>query len=66
MIPELITGKPEDDEVIWVFFFDFLIEGFETFELRRETAFGGGVYDEDDFVFEGGERVGLAFFCGVG
>ena len=44
--------------------FDLLVEGFEGGELRGEAAFGGGVDDEDDFVAEGGEGVGLAFFCG--
>ena len=44
-------------------FADLLVEGLEALELRGEAAFGGGVYDEDDFVFEGGEVVGLAFFC---
>ena len=64
LVHELIAREAEDDEVIGVFFFDFLVEGFETFELWGEAAFGGGVYDEDDFVFEGGERVGLAFLWG--
>ena len=63
MVHELIAGEAEDDKVVGVFFFDFLVEGFETFELWGEAAFGGGVYNEDDFVFEGGERVGLAFLC---
>ena len=63
MVHELVAREAEDDEVVRVFFFDFLVEGFEAFELRREAAFGGGVYDEDDFIFEGGERVGLAFLC---
>ena len=31
--------------------------------MGREAAFGGGVDDEDDFVLERGEVVGLAFFC---
>lgn len=43
--------------------FDLLVEFLEAFELRREAAFGGGVDDEDDFVLQGGEGVGLAFFC---
>ena len=41
---------------------DFLVERLEPFELRREAAFRGRVDDQDDFVLEGGERVGLAFF----
>lgn len=63
MVHELVAGEAEDDEVIGVLFFDFLVEFFKAFELRREAAFGGGVYDEDDFVFEGRKRVGLAFLC---
>ena len=42
---------------------DLLVEFLEPFELRREAAFGGGVDDQDDFVFEVGEGVGLAFLC---
>ena len=43
--------------------FDFLVEFLEAFELGGEAAFGGCVDYEDDFVAEGGEGVGLAFFC---
>lgn len=42
---------------------DGLVEVFEAFELRRESAFRGRVHDEDDFAFEVGEGVGLALFC---
>ena len=63
LVHELVAGETEDDEVIGVLFFNLLVKLFEAFKLRREAAFGGGVYDEDDFVFEGGERVGLAFLC---
>jgi len=45
---------------------DGFVEGLEGGELRRETAFAGGVDDEDDFAFEGGEGVGLPFFWGGG
>lgn len=41
---------------------DLLVELLEAFELRREAAFGGGVDDQDDFVFEAREGIGLAFF----
>ena len=41
---------------------DGFVEGFERGELRGEAAFGGCVNDEDDFAFERGEGVGLAFF----
>ena len=60
----MVAGEAEDDEV-FVFGRDFLVERFERGVLGREAAFGGGVDDEDDFVFEGGEVVGLAFFCRV-
>lgn len=60
---ELIAGKAEDDEVVFVAVGDFLVEFFETFELWGEAAFGGGVDDEDDFVVELGQVVGLALFC---
>ena len=42
---------------------DFLVERLEPFELGREAAFRGRVDDEDDFVLEIGQRVGLPFFC---
>ena len=63
LVHELVTGEAEDDEIVGVFFFDFLIEGLKAFELGGEATFGGGVYDKDDFVFEGRKRVGLAFLC---
>ena len=66
LVHELVAGEAEDDEIVGVLFFDFLVEFFKTFELRGEAAFGSGVYDEDDFVFEGGKRVGLAFLYVVG
>ena len=64
MVSELIARDAEDFEVIGVGGFNFLVEGFETFELRSEAAFGGGVHDEDDLVVEGRKRVGFAFFFG--
>ena len=66
LVHELVAGHAEDDELVLVVGegVDFLVEGLEAFELRGEAAFGGGVDDEDDFVFEGGEGVGLALFCG--
>lgn len=42
---------------------NLLVERLEPFELGREAAFRGRVDDEDDFVLESGEGVGLAFFC---
>ena len=63
LVHELVAGDAEDFEVVGVEGFDFLVEGFETFELRGEAAFGGGVDYEDDFVAQVGEREGLAFFC---
>ncbi len=65
LLHELITGKPQDDELVFVFavLADLLVEFLQPFELRCEAAFGGCVHDENDFVFEVGEGIGLAFFC---
>ena len=63
LLHELVAGEAQDDEVVRVLGLDFFVERLETFELGREAAFGGGVDDQDDFVFEVGEGVGLAFFC---
>ena len=60
---ELVAGKAEDGEVIAVFFLDGFVEFFEAFVLWGEAAFGGGVYDEDDFSFVAVEGDGVAFFC---
>lgn len=65
LVHELVAGEAEDDKLVFVvgLGIDGFVEGFQPFELRGEAAFGGGVDDEDDFVFEGGEGVGLALFC---
>lgn len=60
---ELVAGETEDNEV-FVLGGDLLVERLEGGVLRCEATFGGGVDDEDDFVFERGEVVGLALFCG--
>lgn len=44
---ELVAGKAENDELIWVFGLHVLVEGFEALKLRSEAAFGGGVDGED-------------------
>ncbi len=62
----MVAGDAEDFEGVGVGGFEFFVEGFETLELGGEAAFGGGVDDEDDFVFEVGEGVGFAFFCSWG
>ena len=63
----MIAGEAEDDELVPVRGFDFLVKGFEAFELRGEAAFRGCVDDEDDFVFELGQVVGLVFlYCAEG
>lgn len=59
---ELVAGEAEDDELVRVRGGDLLVQGLERGELRGEAAFAGGVDDEDDFVAEGGEGEGLAFF----
>ena len=63
LLHELVAGEAEDDKVVRVRTLDFLVERLQPFELRREAAFRGRVDDEHDFVLEGRERVGLAFFC---
>lgn len=60
---ELVAGKAEDGEVIAVFFLEGFVEFFEAFVLWGETAFGGGVDDEDDFSFVAFEGDRGAFFC---
>ena len=60
---ELVAGETEDNEV-FVLGGDLLVERLEGGVLRCEATFGGGVDDEDDLVFERGEVVGLALFCG--
>ena len=60
---ELVAGEAEDGEGVWVGGCDGLVEFFEGGELRGEAALGGGVDNEDDFAFEGGEGEGGAFFC---
>ncbi|KAL9592330.1 MAG: hypothetical protein Q9179_006831, partial [Wetmoreana sp. 5 TL-2023] len=59
---ELVAREAEDDEIVGVRGGDFLVERLEGGVLRGEAAFGGRVDDEDDFVAEGGQVVGLAFF----
>jgi hypothetical protein len=41
--------------------FNGFIELLQSLVLRRETAFRGCVYDEEDFAFVGVEGDGLAF-----
>lgn len=66
MAAELVAGEAQNGEVFGVLRFDGLVEGLEAFELRGKAAFGGGVDDEDDFAFEGGQVEGFAFLCGWG
>lgn len=62
---ELVARETKNLKVIRVFGLDVLVEFLEAFELRGEAALGGRVYNEDDFVGELGEVVGLALFCGL-
>ena len=66
MVHELVAGDADDFELVGVGGFYFFVEGFEAFELGGEAAFGGGVDDEDDFVLEVGEGIGLSFSCSEG
>lgn len=63
LLHELVAGEAEDDEAVPVLRPDLLVQLLQRFELRREAALGGRVDYQDDFVLEGGEGVGLAFFC---
>ena len=58
----MVAGKAEDGELVRVLRDYGFVEGFEGGELGGEAAFGGGVDDQDDFAFEGGEGIGLTFF----
>lgn len=59
---ELVAGETEEFDLVWVFLFKFFVEFLESFELRGEAAFGGGVDYEDGLAFEVGEVVFAAFF----
>ena len=45
LLHELVAGEAQDDELVRVGGFDFLVEGLEAFELGGEAAFGGRVDD---------------------
>jgi len=60
---KLVTRETKDDELIWVGRGDLLVQRLEALVLGREAAFGGGVYDEDDFAFVVFEGDGGAFLC---
>lgn len=60
---ELVAGEPEELKVLRVLRLELLVDLLEAFELRGEAALGGGVDDEDNFAFQGGEGEGLALFC---
>lgn len=62
LLHELVAGEAEDDEAVPVLRPDLLVQLLQRFELRGEAALGGRVDYQDDFVLEGGEGVGLAFF----
>ena len=64
---ELIAGETENREVFGVFLFYGFVELLKPFVLWREAAFGGGIDDEDDFVFVAFEGDWLPFlwWCGV-
>ena len=62
LLHELVAGEAENDKPVWVLGGDLLVEFLQPFKLGREAAFGGGVDDEDDFVLELGEVVGLVLF----
>ena len=62
---ELVAGETDHGEGVGVGGLDFLVEGFEAFELWGETAFRGGVDNEAYFACKVFERVRIALFlCG--
>jgi hypothetical protein len=50
---ELVTGKAEDDELVWVRGGDLLVQRLEALVLGREAAFRGRVDDQDDLSLVG-------------
>lgn len=62
LVVELVAGEGKEGEIIRILFREGFVEGFEGGKLRGEAAFGGGVYDQEDFVAVLREGVGLAFF----
>jgi hypothetical protein len=52
---ELVTREAEDFELVGILFLDGCVELLEGAELGGEAALGGGVDDEDDLAFVGGE-----------
>jgi len=60
---ELVTRETKDDKLIWVGRGDLLVQRLEALVLGREAAFGGSVYDEDDFAFIDFEGDSGAFLC---
>ena len=62
LVAKLVAREADNEERFGILGFDLLVEFFETLELGREAAFGGGVHHEDNFALEIGKRVGLALF----
>jgi hypothetical protein len=50
---ELVTGKAEDDELVWVRGGDLLVQRLDALVLGREAAFRGRVDDQDDLSLVG-------------
>ena len=62
---KLIAREPNNLKVIGVLCLEVLVQLLEPAELRCESAFRGRVDDEDDFVLEVREGVGVALLCGM-
>jgi hypothetical protein len=54
---ELVAREADDLELVTVLALDLLVELLQPGELRCETAFRGGVDDEDDLAVKLGQRV---------
>jgi hypothetical protein len=58
-----LAGKPSTANLLAAIRF---VELFQSFVLRRQAAFRGDVYDEQDFAAVVGERGALAIDCAYG
>jgi hypothetical protein len=62
---ELIAREADDFKVVGVRSLEIFVEFLEARELGREAAFGSCVDNEDDFVLEVGEGVGVSLLYNV-
>ena len=58
----MVAREAEHLEIIGMLGTDLFVQSLKTTELRGEAAFRSSVYDNNNFAFEVGERVGTALF----